>query len=238
MPKVNHRAKGRHASSIDDIKARNSGEFVEKGKGKGKGKDKPQEESEEESEEEEQDTTKEPQGKTRGTAGMEVENPNLKVRNEERDGVELTRKQREEIQKAAAKKRYEERHKAGKTDEAMADLARLQEVKQRREEAAKKREAEAKEAAEKEAEKGKKGGMSSEVRDALGGEAARMRGERSQAKKDTEEPKRTEGPGRAQLDHFTTYAGSEEDKKPKAPIEAPKKDGSIQSCRAQEEDFM
>jgi len=104
MPKVNHRAKGRHASSIDDIKARNSGEFVEKGKGKGKGKDKPQEESEEESEEEEQDTTKEPQGKTRGTAGMEVENPNLKVRNEERDGVELTRKQREEIQKAAAKK--------------------------------------------------------------------------------------------------------------------------------------
>jgi len=121
----------------------------------------------------------------------------------------------------------------------MADLARLQEVKQRREEAAKKREAEAKEAAEKEAEKGKKGGMSSEVRDALGGEAARMRGERSQAKKkDTEEPKRTEGPGRAQLDHFTTYAGSEEDKKPKAPIEAPKKDGSIQSCRAQEEDFM
>merc|ERR1719421_2580686 len=56
-----------------------------------------------------------------------------------KDGVELTRKQREEIEKAAARRRYEEAHKAGKTDEAKADLKRLEEVKKRREEAAAKK---------------------------------------------------------------------------------------------------
>merc|ERR1719442_203301 len=95
------------------------------------------------------------------------------------------------MEKDAARRKYEELHKAGKTDEAKADLSRLEEVKKRREEAAKKRADE--EAAKKEAEaKNKPTGMSSEVREALGGDAARMRGERSQTKKnDKEEEKAT-----------------------------------------------
>merc|ERR1712146_519168 len=69
----------------------------------------------------------------------DVNNPNAVKRNEDKEGVELTRKQREELEKQAARRRYEELHKAGKTDEAKADLARLEEVKKRREEAAKKK---------------------------------------------------------------------------------------------------
>ena len=55
---------------------------------------------------------------------------------------ELTRKQREEIQRQEAKARYEKLHALGKTDEAQADLARLAIVKKQREEASKKRDQE------------------------------------------------------------------------------------------------
>merc|ERR1712014_23875 len=71
--------------------------------------------------------------------GEESGNPNTGTRHIDKGGIELTRKQREEIEKQAARRRYEELHKAGKTDEAKADLARLEEVKKRREEAAKKK---------------------------------------------------------------------------------------------------
>ncbi|CAE8657570.1 unnamed protein product, partial [Polarella glacialis] len=60
-------------------------------------------------------------------------NPNAGgVKHVDHVGVELSRKQREELEKAAARRRYEQLHKEGKTDEAKADLARLAEVKQRR----------------------------------------------------------------------------------------------------------
>merc|ERR1712228_418874 len=108
----------------------------------------------------------------------------------EKDGIgELSRKQREEIEKEQARRRYEQLHKEGKTDEAKADLARLEEVKKRREEAAAKKAEEA--AVKKEAEaalSSKKGGaMSAEHKAALGGEASRLRGERSQANKKKED---------------------------------------------------
>ncbi|KAF6020809.1 hypothetical protein EB796_020885 [Bugula neritina] len=61
----------------------------------------------------------------------------------------LNRKEREELAKQEAKKKYQALTAAGKTDEAKADLARLAIIRAQREEAAKKRELEqkAKEAA-------------------------------------------------------------------------------------------
>ncbi|EDW30781.1 GL13320 [Drosophila persimilis] len=60
---------------------------------------------------------------------------------------ELSRREREQIEKQKARQRYEKLHAAGKTTEAKADLARLALIRQQREEAAAKREAEKKVAA-------------------------------------------------------------------------------------------
>merc|ERR1711933_390871 len=105
-----------------------------------------------------------------GTSGLiAVENPNAVKRNEMKEGIEITRRQREEMEKAAAKKRYEQLHKEGKTDEAKADLARLEEVKKRREEAAKKRADEEADQKAKEAQKDtKKSVLVEELKEAMG----------------------------------------------------------------------
>ena len=59
---------------------------------------------------------------------------------------ELSRRQREEIQKAEAKRRYEKLHAQGKTDEARADLARLALIRKEREAAAARKKVEKEEA--------------------------------------------------------------------------------------------
>jgi len=59
--------------------------------------------------------------------------------------VELSRREREEVEKQEAARRYQQLHAQGKTDEARADLARLAIVRKQREEAARKREEEKKE---------------------------------------------------------------------------------------------
>lgn len=55
---------------------------------------------------------------------------------------ELSRKEREELERQAAQARYQKLHAEGRTEEARADLARLAIIKAQREEAAKKRELE------------------------------------------------------------------------------------------------
>jgi len=57
---------------------------------------------------------------------------------------EMSRREKEEIQAQQAKQRYLEMHRAGKTDEAKADLARLAQIKKEREESARKRDDEKK----------------------------------------------------------------------------------------------
>lgn len=142
--KQNHRAKGRHVGGYEEVAARNResgvpGPWDRKGGGKGAalgggGPSSVPNDDGDDSEEEK------PKVKRTGIVeGVTVENPNARPYNEERDGVQLTRRQRDEIERNLAKKRYEELHKQGKTAEAKADLARLDEVKKRREEAAKKR---------------------------------------------------------------------------------------------------
>nr|XP_054762557.1 28 kDa heat- and acid-stable phosphoprotein-like [Lytechinus pictus] len=58
--------------------------------------------------------------------------------------TQLSRREREEIEKQQAKERYMKAHLAGKTDEARADLARLAIVRKQREEAQRRKELEAK----------------------------------------------------------------------------------------------
>lgn len=57
---------------------------------------------------------------------------------------ELSRREREELEKQRAQAHYQKLHAEGKTDQARADLARLAIIKQHRAEAAARREAEKK----------------------------------------------------------------------------------------------
>ena len=107
--------------------------------------------SEESSSEEE--SSEDEDAKKKGVAGMiEVENPNRAKKTHKKvsalDDVaakpQLSRREREEIEKAKAKANYQKMHAAGKTDEARADLARLAIIRKQREEAAAKRDAEKK----------------------------------------------------------------------------------------------
>ncbi|KAM6155835.1 28 kDa heat- and acid-stable phosphoprotein [Rhynchocyon petersi] len=101
-----------------------------------------------ESEEEEDDY----QQKRKGVEGLiDIENPNRvaqttkKVTQLDLDGPkELSRREREEIEKQKAKERYMKMHLAGKTEQAKADLARLAIIRKQREEAARKKEEERK----------------------------------------------------------------------------------------------
>jgi len=113
-----------------------------------------------------------------GNSLIEVENPN-RVQNkmkkvtdlDDEDGAnpaakpELTRREREAIEKEQARQRYEKLHAEGKTDEARADLARLAIIKKQREEAAKKKDQEKKDKDAKilEAEKARKAAMEAQA---------------------------------------------------------------------------
>ncbi len=87
------------------------------------------------------------------TPAVDIENPNHVVKQAKKVGEldvndatkpELSRREREEIDKQKAREHYQKLHAQGKTDEARADLARLAIIRQQREEAAKKRDDEKK----------------------------------------------------------------------------------------------
>ncbi|XP_052406789.1 pdgfa associated protein 1b isoform X2 [Carassius gibelio] len=90
--------------------------------------------------------------KRKGVEGLiEIENPNRvaqkakKVTDIELEAPkQLSRREREEIEKQKAKERYMKMHLAGKTDQAKADLARLAIIRKQREDAARKKEEERK----------------------------------------------------------------------------------------------
>ncbi|XP_035255127.1 pdgfa associated protein 1b isoform X3 [Anguilla rostrata] len=104
-----------------------------------------------------EDSEEDSSQKRKGVEGLiDIENPNRvaqktkKVTELELEGPrQLSRREREEIEKQKAKERYMKMHLAGKTDQAKADLARLAIIKKQREDAARKKEEErkAKEAA-------------------------------------------------------------------------------------------
>ena len=111
------------------------------------------EESPSEESSSEEESSEDEDAKKKGVAGMiEVENPNRVKKSHKKvtaldDAAakpQLSRREREEIDKAKAKANYQKMHAAGKTDEARADLARLAIIRKQREEAAAKRDAEKK----------------------------------------------------------------------------------------------
>ncbi|XP_020515328.1 pdgfa associated protein 1b [Labrus bergylta] len=83
-----------------------------------------------------------------GVEGLiEIENPNRVAQKSKKvaqievdEPKQLSRREREEIEKQKAKERYMKMHLAGKTDQAKADLARLAIIRKQREEAARKKE--------------------------------------------------------------------------------------------------
>lgn len=86
--------------------------------------------------------------KRSGVEGLiEIENPNRVSQKSKKvteldieAPKELSRREREEIEKQKSKERYMKLHLEGKTEQARADLARLAIIKKQREDAAKKRE--------------------------------------------------------------------------------------------------
>lgn len=107
-------------------------------------------EEEEEEEQEESGEEEEENQKRKGTQGIiEIENPNIeKPKNVKAKDVdmgkttELSRREREEIEKQKAHERYMRLQEQGKTEQARKDLERLALIRQQRAEAAKKREEE------------------------------------------------------------------------------------------------
>lgn len=101
------------------------------------------EDSEEESSSDEESESK----RRSGVEGLiEIENPNRVSQKSKKVSEvdvsaprELSRREREEIEKQKSKERYMKLHLEGKTDQAKADLARLAIIKKQREDAAKKR---------------------------------------------------------------------------------------------------
>eukprot|EP00933_Yihiella_yeosuensis_P043201 TRINITY_DN37930_c0_g2_i2.p1 TRINITY_DN37930_c0_g2~~TRINITY_DN37930_c0_g2_i2.p1 ORF type:complete len:284 (+),score=117.02 TRINITY_DN37930_c0_g2_i2:64-915(+) len=277
--KTDHRRGGgggaKHVSSIADVEARNRGEESaydrarrERAGGGGGGGPKKQEdeESEEESSEEEEPKQTKQIGqvvKDKGGEGASggypaTANPNA-IRHVDKEGVELTRKQREELEKQAAQRRYQELHKAGKTDEAKADLARLAEVKARREAAAKaKAEAESAASGKTKVEEAKaigRAALTKELKSAMGTEGERVRGKKKGSKdekdKDDKDEKDEEEDGVAfeeekpktkkinGVDESNMYSFVSDVKKVKEEGSRFKAtDGTIEACRAAEEDFM
>jgi hypothetical protein len=109
-----------------------------------------EEEEEEISEEESGEESEEESEKRKGTQGViEIENPNLvkpktlKARDVDVEKTtELSRREREEIEKQKSHERYMRLQEQGKTEQARKDLDRLALIRQQRAEAAKKREEE------------------------------------------------------------------------------------------------
>uniref|UniRef100_A0A8C6SIG5 Pdgfa associated protein 1a n=1 Tax=Neogobius melanostomus TaxID=47308 RepID=A0A8C6SIG5_9GOBI len=140
--KKGHKGRGKQFSNPEEIdrQMRVQRELEEKGataeKADGSG-------SEEESSSDD-DTDR----KRSGVEGLiEIENPNRVSQKSKKvteldieAPKELSRREREEIEKQKSKERYMKLHLEGKTEQARADLARLAIIKKQREDAVKKRE--------------------------------------------------------------------------------------------------
>jgi len=167
---VNHKGRNRHFTNPEELEEQRRQEEKKQQWRKNKGQESSSEEEEDEPKASganrsknsatDSDSVSESESETEGgkAKGVEnliqVENPNrvqkktkkLSQLNQSLDTEkpELSRREREQLEKQRAYANYQKLHAAGKTDEARADLARLAIIKQQREEAAKRREEEKK----------------------------------------------------------------------------------------------
>ncbi|GLV34622.1 uncharacterized protein CBL_09103 [Carabus blaptoides fortunei] len=121
----------------------------------GPSKSKAKGESSESESETESSSEEDENAKAKGVSKLiEIENPNRVQRKAKKLATlntnlptskpELSRREREEIEKQRAQANYQKLHAEGKTEQARADLARLAIIKQQREEAQRRREVEKK----------------------------------------------------------------------------------------------
>ncbi|KAG4068860.1 hypothetical protein HA402_005008 [Bradysia odoriphaga] len=162
---VNHKGRSRHFTSFEELEEERK-KKLKKQQERGDDEDSSEEEEEEDkssndgSDESDSDESEDENKKAKGVSGLiEIENPNrvqkksaekvTKVNTAGPSKPELSRREREELEKQRAQANYQKLHAEGKTDQARADLARLAIIKQHRAEAAARREAEKKEKEEK-----------------------------------------------------------------------------------------
>ncbi|XP_073976952.1 28 kDa heat- and acid-stable phosphoprotein-like [Rhodnius prolixus] len=154
---TNHKGRSRRFTSAEELEEQRRQEERNRQRKLERGSDTSSEEEEQAAEDrsdegssEESDSDDGPQ-KAKGVENLiEVQNPNrapqrnkkVTAINDAEAKPELSRREREEIEKQRATAHYNMLHAKGKTAQARADLARLAIVKQQREEAAKRREAE------------------------------------------------------------------------------------------------
>ncbi|OQR91361.1 hypothetical protein ACHHYP_04759 [Achlya hypogyna] len=170
-------------TSFEEMEARNKVEEIKQEKRRARRDDEDGSGSDDEDEndldvvfEEAEEDKPEPEAarvaKPKGVASLiQVQNPNLmnasnkvmkaKDMNGDAEPQQLTRREREAIEKEAKAAAYMKKHLAGETAEAKKDLSRLEEVRKRREEAARRK----KEEEEAEAAKQKKAAKTSKVDD-------------------------------------------------------------------------
>lgn len=167
---MNHKGRNRHFTNPEELEEQRRQEEKKQQWRKNKGEDSSSEEEDDEepktsganrskngatdSDSESESESDTEGGKAKGVENLiQVENPNrvqkktkkLSQLSQSLDAKpELSRKEREQLEKQRAYANYQKLHAAGKTDEARADLARLAIIKQQREEAAKRREEEKK----------------------------------------------------------------------------------------------
>jgi len=179
--KINYKGRSRQFNSGEDIERQMKDDSWRRKK------EEPSDDEEKESGGSDDESEEEEEGE--GQKGViEVENPNhMKNKLKKADDItaegaagaapELSRREREAIEKEQARQRYEKLHAEGKTDEARADLARLAIIRKQREDAAKKKqqEKEEKDAKVAEAEAARKKAMEAQ----LGAESAPGRKKRN-----------------------------------------------------------
>ncbi|CAO1425585.1 unnamed protein product [Diamesa hyperborea] len=167
---VNHKGRNRKFTSPEELEQeRKNEEAKKKLKVEEDGSDEESGSEEEGSAEENSEESESDSSEDRKAVGhhalIDIENPNRvhkkavqkissltlnpKAQTSSGDGAsgveQLSRREREEIEKQKNKDAYQKLHAEGKTDQAKADLARLAIIKQQRAEAAARREAEKKE---------------------------------------------------------------------------------------------
>ncbi|XP_022831102.1 28 kDa heat- and acid-stable phosphoprotein [Spodoptera litura] len=157
---TNHKGRNRKFTSPEELEEQRKQEEQKQKWRKEHGKESSSEEESEEEKsgsgsEDESDSDDDRPSKVKGVSGLiEVENPNRVVKKNKKlnnldnlgegEKPQLSRREREEIEKQRAAAAYQKLHAEGKTEQARADLARLAIIRQQREEAAKRREAEKK----------------------------------------------------------------------------------------------
>ncbi|XP_051899127.1 28 kDa heat- and acid-stable phosphoprotein-like [Pristis pectinata] len=141
--KRGHKGRAKQFTNPDEIDAQMKAE-------KEKAKDLPENAGDADSDDSSEDDS---EPKKKGVEGLiEIENPNRIVQKNKKitdvdlnpRNRELSRREREEIEKQQARERYMKLHLEGKTEQARADLARLAIIRKQREDAARKRENEKK----------------------------------------------------------------------------------------------